>query len=111
MEKTIDGKIIRQYQIIGTKLTIFDVYEHDTVDSTEKYYGHSTITYICYGQKGTNKLPDDINRLPAYTNERINTVMAWYHKIWNECYELIIKAYPKAVNGKKYSGTIELIEN
>ena len=106
MSKTTSIGLIRVtcHGIIGTKVMVHTAYE--------PYEGHSTFTHIDgqrYGQVGTRPLPESLNKLKAYSDERYNAVKAWLAAEYERAYSLIIQAHPEAQNGHRDMGQIDVI--
>jgi hypothetical protein len=65
--------------------------------------GHSTITSTCvddveggwWGRLGTDRLPADLDALPAMSDERIAAVVAWHDALYATAYALIRRAFPE----------------
>ena len=92
--KTIDGMIIQRYNIIGTTNMEHRVWEYSghILDNN-----HSCITFIdgvLYGELHSRRVPADLDKLPAWTNERVQAIQAWRHglDVWEA--SLIKLAYP-----------------
>lgn len=72
---------------------------------------HGTITFIdgdVYGKVTTRELPQELDMLPAYSDERLNRVAAYHESLRQESYALIRTARPDATMGEERYGEIWL---
>lgn len=100
---------IKKTKIIGTNITVFSAWE----DCPSIFYGHSTITHEdgqWWGRIGTAMLPDALEKLPAFSNERIDKVSNWHEEEYQRAYSLILESFPEAQGGKKFMGEIEIYD-
>ena len=96
--KTIDSKIIQRYNIIGTTHIEYRVWEFSghILDNN-----HSCITFIdgkLYGELHSRRVPADLDKLPAWTTERVKAIQAWRNglDVWEA--SLIALAYHETAN-------------
>lgn len=98
------SKIVHKTRIIGTKLTVFSVWE--------PYAGHTTTMTIdgqrC-GRVGSRLLPAELNALRAMSEERYVAVKAWHAAQYGEAYAAIVAAHPEAAEGRRDMGEIEVV--
>lgn len=102
------GFVIQRTPIIGTTCVIFSVWEKGQITGT-----HSTITTIngeWYGRVGTERLPADLDALPAYSNERAAAVRAWQLRRYERAYDIIAHSEygHEAMNGRYSMGQVEI---
>lgn len=95
-------------KIIGTKVRVFSAWEPSS------YCGpHSTLMTLggqVHGRIGSRRLPAELDRLPAMTEERSTAVRAWLNAQYEEAYQHIIAEYPEAAQGERDVGEITVIE-
>lgn len=96
---------VQATKIIGTRVTVYTAWEPND--------GHSTITYLedgkCYGRVGTGRLPEALDKLKPYSDERYNAVKAWFADQYRRAYKLICDVYPEAAQGRPEMGEIEVV--
>jgi hypothetical protein len=91
--REINGKIVTRSQIIATDLVVFEVWE----PSCGLNY-HSTVTTIDgerYGKLTTRTLPEDLNALPSFSDERYEAVRSWHRDLDAKAQWHIMAAYPR----------------
>ena len=92
--RKIRDKKISAHGLIGTSYVMFKAYEPSGIMGN-----HSTITHYdddgWYGDISTRRLPEDIEALPKYSNERVEKVHEWQEKNYMESRKLIFEAYPE----------------
>ena len=106
----IAGKVVRRYNIITTKLYVYDVYEK-TAGVTGEHSTITTIDGIWYGRVGTRRLTPELDSLPTYTVERSNAVHGFLQQQYDEAYALIHQAFPESISGRHDIGDIEVVWN
>lgn len=71
--------------------------------------GHSSITYgddgVCYGQVNTRPLPDHLDRMAAFSDERIAAVRAYRAGLDAACRGAIFRAFPEIVGRQELALT------
>lgn len=92
----------------------FGSYEAWARDDSAQFPSYSTITYlgsIRYGQLGSEKLPDELEALPAYSEERKQAVGYWHAMIWERAHSWIFAAYPELLGSelRKFHGELTVI--
>jgi hypothetical protein len=95
---------LHTYKVIGTQLTIYEAYED--------YDNHSSIMTFdgkWMGRVGTRRLTEELEALPAYSDERIQAVTAWQEAEYEEAYDFILSQVPELarVETHKNMGSIE----
>jgi len=96
-----DGKIAHRFDIIGTPIVAYEVYE--------PYQGHSTMTTYegqWLGSFTTRPLPPEIEALPGYKHgcwpvERITAVKAYHAALEQESEAIIRVTFPQDFTEKK----------
>jgi calcineurin-like phosphoesterase family protein len=96
--------MVRATQIIGTDITVYSVWERSAYilapvneHMTVGRHDHSTITHIdgvLYGRLGTRRCPPELDKLPAYSDERFDAVTAFQQAQYQEAYDIILAHYP-----------------
>ncbi len=108
-----DGReiMIDRVQIYGTDRCVYIAYER-----TSFCGDHSSVQSECLGDEviwwgsvKTLRLPEDLDALPAYSDERVNAVRAWRDRKYLECYDLILTAHPELSGCRMSCGEIETI--
>ena len=102
---------VRRTRIIGTRLDIYSAWEPST-----PFGGHSTITseetpegVKWFGRVGTERLPKELDALPARSEARFTAVREWQRNRYRRAYELIVAAFPEAAAGREAMGEIEVV--
>ena len=97
--RTVTGdKVVNRYNLIGTERLEYTVWEPagpTILDNT-----HSSITFIdgkLYGEVHTRRVPADLDKLPAWTHERVTAVQAWQAALKTFERSLITLAYPECI--------------
>lgn len=93
-------RAIIRTNIAGTRVQVFSAWAPDGHGNPS----HSTVRYIgdaLYGRIGTERLPEEIDRLPRSSAERSEAYNAWRQETCREAYELIRRAFlgPDAIDG------------
>ncbi len=104
----VDGKGIQKSPIIGTGIVEYSAWEPSALVGR-----HSSITSIAgewYGRIGTRWPPPELERLPAWSDERMKAVGRWHEEQYQEAYDLIIRAFPQAAKGRRSMGIITVTE-
>lgn len=94
--RTVCGKVINRYSIAGTRSIDYAVWEFAGASILDA--GHSTITFIdgkLYGEVRSRRVPADIDKLPAWTRERVAAVQAWRASLETFERSLVALAYPE----------------
>ena len=106
-----EGRILKRTPIIGTRTTVYSVWE-PTSDPVQGPHGTiTTIEGVWYGRLGTRRdLPPELEVLPPMSAERSERVGRWHEDQYDIAYRLIIDAYPKAAFGRFSMGEISLEE-
>lgn len=90
--KLPNGQIAVRYQIIGTRIWIYALYEPSS------YCGpHSSLLTIddrCHGRVGTRRPSDDLEALPSGPT-RSAAVCAFYEAQYQEAYTALRAAFPE----------------
>lgn len=102
------GIIAERYRIIGT-----DQFEYRALRPTAngQYRGYSSFSRagdVLCGEVGTELLPEDLDALPAYSQERLQAVTAWQAARYAEAHAAILEAFPEAAQGTKSMNGISL---
>lgn len=97
--------MIKRTRILGTKSVVYSVWEPSS------FFGpHGTLTTIngeTFGRLGTRRdLPEELESLPPYSDERWYRVKAWYTDQYEKAYQLILTEYPHLSTGYKDMGEI-----
>jgi hypothetical protein len=61
-----------------------------------------------FGRIGTKRPGKRITDLPAGSAERKAAAQEWYQTAYEVAYEIILRAYPEAADGKRTKGEIEV---
>lgn len=103
--KTLDSGIkVQRTEIIGGGVT----YSAWAPSSLTGNHGTiSTIDGAWYGRLGTERLPADLEALPAMTEQRSTAVRAWQNTRYEAAYEAILEAFPGAFGGRRTMGSID----
>lgn len=107
---TINSKsyIVQATHILGTCSIVLSAWEAMKFKS----YSHSTITTFeidgkaqWYGKVSTRNISDELNALPAYTEERYQAVKAHYAELNRES-EMVIKATFPETQSTLFNSTV-----
>lgn len=96
-----NGLTVARYRIAGTTAIVYTAWE--------PYARHSTSTRIDQrnmGRVGTRQLTDELDTLPAWSNERARAVGQWHGAQYEEAYAAILVAFPEATDGLRCMGEI-----
>jgi hypothetical protein len=108
---------IHRYNIIGTNLWVYDVYEPTAAPRIGNGFGHSTFTsnnmfseskHAWFGKLGTRRLTPELDALPAMSAARSEAVQKFHNDQYDEAYRLIMEAFPEAAKGHRSMGSIEI---
>lgn len=88
------GAIIERYGIIGTTTAVYAA--HRPAPAYQGFSSWQTIDGQTCGRIGTERLPPELESLPARTMERFAAVQAWQEDRYAEAYRLIFEAFPEA---------------
>lgn len=101
---TLNNKlyIVNAIHILGTREVVITAWEHDQPTKENNFHNHSTITHFevdgkvqRFGKVATRELPDDLNALPAGSDERIRAVQHYHSELGREAEIAIHAALPE----------------
>jgi len=103
-----------RYWIIGSGLVVFSVLEEER--GTFPEYEHSATWSFhdreSMGKVSSRRLPEELDRLPSYSEERYSRVQEWRNDLHALCHRVILEAYPETagdVRGRYCEADYELI--
>jgi hypothetical protein len=101
-----NGIIVERYRIIGT--SHFEYRALRPCPGYQGYHSFTTIDGVTCGYVGAENLPDDLEALPAYSQERRQAVEAWQAAKYAEAHAAILEAFPEAAQGTRSMNGISL---
>lgn len=105
------GAIVQRYRIIGTDNVVYQACRPLT-QCPERGASHSAWwrhDERWYGRVGTDRLPPELDALPAMSLERSRAVDDWHAGLYDDAYRLIVAAFPGAT-GRRDMGEIHATE-
>ena len=91
--REINGRIVTRTQIIATGLVVFEVWEPS--GGWGSHHAFTTIDGKRYGKLTTRTLPDNLNALPSFSDERYESVRSWRRDLDAKAQWHIMAAYPR----------------
>ena len=93
---------VEKNQLVGTETLVFSAWEEAD--------GHRSLQFASEGMEGrlgTERLPEELDALEPYSEERLNRVSEWYEDIYERAYKEIISEHPELENvGNRSMGKI-----
>jgi hypothetical protein len=102
----IGSRIVRRYNIITTDHWVYEVLEPNNWGGYGDHSSIMTFQGCRWGSVATRRLPADIDILRG--EERYRAYDAYRALLLEECYTLILKAFPEAAAGRRSDGEISL---
>jgi len=104
-----DGTVVQKYQIIGTYGWTFEA-GVPVQSFSDSGYGSFTRDESgnLLAQLGSERLPKDIDDLPAYSHERSVAFRAWLDEKCENAYSKIVEAFPEAAVGRREYGRLSV---
>ena len=99
---------IRRHKIIGANIEVLSAWE---AEIGQDGFSHSSITTIdgrWFGRIGTRRLPDHMEAMTPFSDERAEAVGQWHRQQYQEAYNAIVEKYPEALSGKFSMGEITI---
>jgi hypothetical protein len=91
MNATTERYAVQRVRIAGTNYHVFSAWEPSS--HFGKHYSITTIDGQIYGRVGTERLPDELEKLPAFSQERGEQVIAWRQEQYQRSYQMIRTAF------------------
>lgn len=113
--QTLTGSVVQKLQIIGTQLFVFSAWRlaSSLSQAAEQFSSLTSDDQGNWlGQIGRQRLPEELDALPAYSDQRSAAVRAWHQRLYSWAYEEIVTAFPEAadVNGHRSMGEISIVQ-
>lgn len=113
---TADGTVVQRIQIIGTPIVVFSAWRPvngGLSTGCEMFTSLTTFDDQWFGQVGHQRLPAELDALPAYSDERAIAVHSWHERLYQWAYEEIMSAFPDAgdPDGRRDMGEIFIVRH
>lgn len=108
--QTPTGSVVQKIQIIGTQLFVFSAWRPvaGLGAACEAFSSLTETDGQWLGQIGRQRLPAELDALPAYTDQRATAVQQWHQRLYQWAYEEIVTAFPEAAGGHRDMGEISV---
>ena len=89
--KQVGDFYVHRYSICARPCVVYDVWEKES--------GHSTVTHLdgydfWMGKVCSRPLPEHLNKLPDFSEERYQRVTSYHCRLQEMCQGVILQAYP-----------------